>query len=157
MFWGGFLLQDGPTEVSQILHFFISRFMSHDMSVKFYWLDWNDQINDDSLVTNVLLGERDVLDQHGRLRAEEDSQHRLEESTSERLNKRPGDPAEATGCVGLSPWRLKRVSVTFVHDRKNPVSTLNTWRHLDQIYTHVRVMENVKWTYFISSLLTFVK
>lgn len=32
---------------------------------------------DDSLALNVFLGERDVLDQHGRLRAEEDSQQRL--------------------------------------------------------------------------------
>lgn len=41
------------------------------------------RLNSDSLVTNVFLGERDVLDQHGRLRTEEDSQHRLEEIAAE--------------------------------------------------------------------------
>lgn len=48
-----------------------------------------------SLIPDVFFSERDVLDQHGRLGAEEDPQHRLKESTAEglnmRLNMRPRD------------------------------------------------------------------
>lgn len=52
----------------------------------------------DSLVVHVLHGERDVLDQHGWLGAEEDAQHPLEKTknTAEWLNMRPKEPAEAT-------------------------------------------------------------
>ena len=46
--------------------------------------------NGDSLAADVLLGERDVLDQHGRLRAEEDSQHRLEEKSRADQHEAPG-------------------------------------------------------------------
>jgi len=41
------------------------------------------RMQSDSLVADVFLGERDVLDQHGRLGAEEDPEHRLRSQTSD--------------------------------------------------------------------------
>lgn len=58
-----------------------------------------------SLVTDVILGERDVFDQHGWLGAEEDSQHRLQESKTRGQHEARG-PVRATATNRTSSLSL---------------------------------------------------
>lgn len=58
-----------------------------------------------SLVMDVILGERDVFDQHGWLGAEEDSQHRLQESKTGGQHEARG-PVRATATNRTSSLSL---------------------------------------------------
>lgn len=61
------------------------------------------------IVTDVLLSERDVLDQHGRLRTEEDSQHGLlnVDSFSDQIVSDPHSAAAAISIQSAQPPALR--------------------------------------------------